>query len=286
MLDMLDERLSKRIDRAAGVEDIAGVLERLAPTDLQSLLLDVFRRRARGLTPKAVLEQYERNRFVSPAMIAPDRLLELDRRAFSLLPDEYEPMELAPVAPLGASAVLGGLSQDWAIATVRNIEVVSDSTNVLALEAALRLRRDRSGSVKLAATHRLLRGQDYAGAGDQHFRLFGLVAAGRGGDFEVSSLVEQLAFYSALIPGVRIALTPLGSDLAERVKDLVAARVEIDTSREDGRGYYMRLCFKVYAGEVEVGHGGFTPWTQALLGDRKERLLIGGLSAERALEHV
>jgi hypothetical protein len=59
---------------------------------------------------------------------------------------------------------------------------------------------------------------------------------------------------------------------------------EIDADRESGRGYYARLCFKVYAGDVEVADGGFVTWTQTLLGDRKERLLISGLGSERVVQ--
>jgi hypothetical protein len=281
----MDERILKRIDRAAGVDDLAGALERLAPTDLQSLLLEVHRRRAGRLAPKDVLRQYEESRFVAPAGASPSRLLELERRALSLLPPGYEALELAPVAPLGTAAVLGGVSQDWAVATSRNTEVVSDSTNVLALEAASRRRRDRSAPVKLAASHRLLRGQDYRGAASQHFRLLGLVAAGRGGDFAVDSAVELLTYFEALVPGVRVALTPLGSDLAGAVRERFPA-AELDESRRSGRAYYADLCFKLFAGDAEVGDGGFTTWTQTLLGDRKERLLIAGLGSERALAYV
>lgn len=279
----MDERILRRIDREAGVEDLAGALQRLAPTDLQSLLLEVHRRRVSRLTPRAVLEQYERSRFVRPAASPPGLLLELDRRALELLPAGYEAVELAPVAPLGVSAVLGALSQDWAVATVRNTEVVSDSTSVLALEAALRRRHDRTVPVKLMASHRLLRGQDYAGAAPQHFRVLALVAAGRGDAFMVESLVEQLGFYAALVGDARVALTPLGSDLADRVRERLDGTVELDTSRRSGRGYYTGLCFKIYRGEVEIADGGLTGWTESLLGDRKERLLISGLGSERAV---
>jgi hypothetical protein len=280
----VDERILRRIDRAAGVDDLAGALERLAPSDLQTLLLEVTARRARGLAPTGVLDRYARNRFVRPAATDPADLVELDRRAFALLPDGYEALELAPVAPLGTSSVLGGLSQDWAVGTIRNTEVVSDSTSVLALEAALRRRRDRSTPVRLAASHRLLRGQDYAGKAPQHFRAFTLVAAGRGRAFEPECLVEQLRFYLEVLGDTaRIALTPLGSGLADRVRESLDGRVELDTSRESGRGYYTGLCFKVYVGDLEVADGGFTTWTQALLGDRSERLLISGMGTERAV---
>jgi hypothetical protein len=277
----MDDGLLARIDRSAGVDDLAGRLEQLAPTDLQSLLLEVYRRHARKRQPRDVLEQYRRNPFVTPSSASPVGLLELDRRAFRLL-EAYEPVELAPVAPLGAVAVLAGLSQDWAVATVRNTEVLSDSTNVLALECALRRRRDRTRPVKLTASNRLLRGQDYGGDAFQHFRLLALVAAGRGRSFEVEAVVEQLSFFHELVPGATIALTPLGGTLADEVRERLDGRAELDPGRTSGGNYYVGLCFKVHVGDVEIGDGGFTTWTQALLGDRKERLLIGGLGTERA----
>jgi hypothetical protein len=278
----MDDGMLARIDRSAGVDDLAGRLEQLAPTDLQSLMLEVYRRHARKRRPRDVLEQYRRDRFVVPASVSPIDLLELDRRAFGLL-EAYEPIELAPVAPLGAVAVLGSLSQDWAVATSRNTEVLSDSTNVLALECALRRRRDRTGPVKLAASNRLLRGQDYGGDAFQHFRLLALVAAGRGRAFEVETVVEHISFFLQLVPGARIALTPLGGTLADEVRERLDGSVELDPGRTSGRNYYVGLCFKVHVGDVEIGDGGFTTWTQTLLGDRKERLLISGLGTERAV---
>jgi hypothetical protein len=58
-----------------------------------------------------------------------------------------------------------------------------------------------------------------------------------------------------------------------------------DADRESGRGYYGGLCYKVHAtigGEAcEIGDGGFVDWTQRLVGNRKERLLIGGFGLDR-----
>ena len=148
--------------------------------------------------------------------------------------------------------------------------------------SALRRRRDRQTAVRLAASHRLLRGQEYGGEASRHFRLFGLVAAGRGREFEVGALVEQLGFWRGLLGNVRVALTPLGGGLAEAVRDRVGGAADLDESRTSGRGYYVDACFKLYAGETELADGGFVGWTHALLGDRKERLLISGLGSERA----
>ena len=282
----MDEGILRRIERACGIEDLAGVLERLPPTDLQSLLLEVHRRRTDRMPATAVLDRYERGRFVRPAGSRPVELLEFDRRALSLAPTSYEPIELSPVAPLGAASVLGKVSQNWAVSTTRNSEVVSDSTNVLALECAARRRHRRGVSVKLICSHRLLRGQDYGSDGAPHFRLLGLVAAGRGAAFAIEALSEQLAYFSRLLGDIRIALTPLSGTIADELLADTALNIEVDRTREAGRDYYVDACFKILGGEMELGDGGFVEWTQALLGDRKERLLISGIGTERAIEYL
>jgi hypothetical protein len=52
-----------------------------------------------------------------------------------------------------------------------------------------------------------------------------------------------------------------------------------------GAGYYAGLCFKLDAvvggNVVEVGDGGLVDWIQLLLQNRKERLMISGVSLER-----
>ena len=50
-------------------------------------------------------------------------------------------------------------------------------------------------------------------------------------------------------------------------------------------GYDQTMCFRLCVVDnnetIEVGDGGLVPWTQTLLGNRKERLMISGLSLER-----
>jgi hypothetical protein len=126
----------ERIEREAGVPDLANILtNRLAPTDLQSLLLEVYRRRAKRREPKALLEDHVSNQFTRSSSTSPPRLLGWDRIAFSRLPKVFQPIELSPVCPLGTVSVVSPISQDWTVSTIRNTEVVADSTNVLALEA-------------------------------------------------------------------------------------------------------------------------------------------------------
>src|SRR5205823_1229389 len=181
-------RIINRIERDTGVPHLADILsDRLAPTDLQSLLLEVYARRVKRRDPKALLDDHVSNRFAQPSASNPGRLLEWDRVAFSKLPKVFRPVELSPVCPLGAASVLSPVSQDWIVSTIRNTEVVADSTNVLALECAVRRREQKNLSsgktapIHLAASHRLLRGHKFpvVRATRQHFTVLTQCRAGR-----------------------------------------------------------------------------------------------------------
>jgi hypothetical protein len=136
------KKILERLERKAGVPGLLDALtERLSPSELTSLMLEVYRRQAQKRTPAQVLADYEQDRFVCPSRVDVRRLLEWERVALSSLPDGFEPVKLAPVCPLGTSSVVAGVDQNWAVATSRNSEVVSDATNVLALEVASRRRQ-------------------------------------------------------------------------------------------------------------------------------------------------
>ena len=314
----MSDPMLERIQREAGVPELVDVLvERLTPTDLQSLLLEVYRRRADNVQPSQLLERYEQDRFVRPSAIAPDVLADFDRLAWSLLPEHYTTVELAPVCPLGTNASIATVDQNKVVTTIRNTEVVADATNVLALECASRRRlllrhNPRSQErIRLCASHRVVRAQAYHTAPSvlPHFRLFGLCTAGRDSgafQFEVTSLVEHITFYIRLLRDVshlgyqahrlRVTLTDLDHGRREHaldsqvLKPLMASHpgilCELDPERVAGRGYYAEVCFHIYATtvagtEFELIDGGFTTWTQQFLSNSKERMLISGLGTER-----
>lgn len=310
-------QIIERIEKVAGVPDLASILtNRLAPTDLQSLLLEVYGRRAKKRQPKSLLEDHVSNRFTRPSAINPLRLLEWDRIALSLLPKVFQAVELSPVCPLGTVSALSPISQDWTVSTIRNTEVVADSTNVLALECATRRREQRNFSsgkaapVHLAASHRLLRGQKFGvGPGTrQHFRIFTLCSAGRDSgnlQFETEALGLHIGFYLRALRvflgnriALRVAFSDFGSNEARPavrsvVEKLQSAhkkvRIGIDQDRKQGRGYYGELCFKIFATpsksrEHELLDGGDVNWSQKLLNNAKERLIISGCGSERLCE--
>ena len=307
-------QIVERIEREAGVSGLVSILsERLAPTDLQSILLEVNRLRSSQLQPSAVVSNYETNRFVRASAVSPIQLLSWEQVAFSQLPQEFEALALSPVCPLGANSVVAAVDQNWAVATARNTEVVSDSTNVLALECAVRRRallrsNPRStDSVHLAASHRLLRAQHYKSPHlVAHFSSFALCSAGRDQgslQFELSALGLHIRFYlrslrAFLGSGVplHLSVTDFYQNAREefletQLLSLIRSEFEnvdcaIDDQRTTGRGYYLDLCFHIHATaasgqRLELVDGGSVNWTQVYLSHAKERLVISGLGSER-----
>src|SRR5947199_6963925 len=69
---IMSDSILERIQRETGIPELIDVLvERLSPTDLKSLLLEVYRRRSLAVKPSHLLERYERDLFVRPSDIAP-----------------------------------------------------------------------------------------------------------------------------------------------------------------------------------------------------------------------
>lgn len=275
----------------------------LPGADLRTLLLDVAAARAATTRPADVLAQWRRDRMVRPADVDPRRLWPLEARLWAELPDEFAAVEPAPVAPLATAAALGGVSQQRVVTTTRLTEVVSDSSNVLAVEAAdRRSSRPRDEPVHVAAIQRQLRAQVFGPGAAAHFRLLVLVSSARAtgsARTEAGLLVTHVRAWQRLLAATvahrrpRILLTVWDDGgVAERVVDTVlpAVRDDVvpvveDPARERARGYYDGVALRVVTDDdAELGDGGLTDWTARLLGDRKERCLVSCVSTERLLE--
>jgi hypothetical protein len=272
----------------------------LRQTDLQSLLLSVATARAARVRPTDVVARWRRDRFVQPAACDPRRVSAIEARLWQLLPEEFTGVDLSPVAPLGSCTAVGPVSQNRIVTTMRLSEVVSDSTNALAIEAAIRRgKQPLGGPVHLAAAHRQLRAQVFD-AGAAHFRLFALVSSERdtgSGHTEADLLNRHVAFWStaleALLPHrqPQIELTVFyGPVMAARLSDTIlpahhskAVRLVENPDRDSGRGYYAGLALRIAAdaGELEIGDGGITTWTQQLTGNAKERCVVSCIATER-----
>src|SRR4051812_18779007 len=125
----------------------------LPASRLWSLLLEVAEARATRRRPAELVEQWDRDRFVQPAIVDQRSLVEVDRLLLEAT-SAFESIELSPVAPLGICTIMGHASQNKVLSALRGTELVSDPTNVMALECARRLRGDPATTVRLATSHR------------------------------------------------------------------------------------------------------------------------------------
>ena len=72
------------------------------------------------------------------------------------------------------------------------------------------------------------------------------------------------------------------------MKEFADVDVILETDQRK-TGYYKGLVFHLYASpdgeeEIELMEGGDTDWTQKLLNNAKERLVISGIGSERVCE--
>ncbi len=274
--------------------------DELSPTDLQTLQLDLAKTRAQRVNVARLRERWRQDRFVQPSRTDPRRLAIINAELWRRLPEQFDGVTLSPVTPLATSAALGPVDQNRVLSTVRSVEVVSDPTNVLALEAATR-RLHGADAVHLAACHRVLRTQQFnAPDALAHFELFSLVSSARdsgSGRTEAELLVQQLGYWAAIAAkllhhrATTIELTVIGEGpIRDRLDDTVRPRLagvslHDAPDRTQGIGYYRSAAFKIMVAsgteKIELGDGGFTDWTAALTSDAKERCLISCISTER-----
>lgn len=116
-------------------------------------------------------------------------------------------------------------------------------------------------------------------------------------EFDPVALNEHLAICVAALSEVADSVeiivstadTRPGRELVDSVRDRWQERPDVAVTEDPQRllrqRYYRRACFKINAvigtETVEIGDGGFTDWTQRMLEDRHERLLISGVGLDR-----
>lgn len=259
----------------------------LRASEVWSMLLNAMEQRAGQRTPGAVMQQWENDRFVLPAPVDQRTLNQLDGHLLAMAAD-FEALELSPVAPLAACSSVALTSQNRIVSTIRGTEVVSDPTNVLALESARRLRKDPTCIVRLATSHRCVRAQDFPRQPGfaAHFRIFCLTTAGHEREdqaFVTDALYEHIGTHLAALgrleqhgyafPNRRLRLlaTPERWPLAERVAArLTQETVEIEPLNHD---YYHGLRFMISAGDaassIPLIDGGAFDWLTRLAANRK-----------------
>lgn len=283
------------IDAAA----YAALVERLPASELWSLLLEVMAHRAGRRTPAELLRQWQRDRFTAPAVVDQRALVELDGHLLAAA-GRFEAIELSPLAPLGACSAVGPGSQNRIVSALRGTEVVADPTNVLALECARRLRADPAQVVRLATSHRCVRGQEAPkGPGfAQHFRIFCLATAGREREdhaFLIEALSDHIGTHLAALdrlerhgyslPARRV--TVLASDARAALGDRLAAAVAaVPVERRPlAHPYYDGLRFMINVGAgsetgIPLIDGGAFDWVGKLAANSRLRFVASGMGSQ------
>ncbi|MFE9193385.1 hypothetical protein ACFYL6_27660 [Micromonospora sp. NPDC007208] len=275
----------------------------LSGADLRSLLLSVARDRTATVCPSEVVRRWHEDRFVRPARADPRVLAQVEARMWQLLPADVAGVELSPVVPAGTCSAVAPISQNRIVTTMRASEVLSDPTNALAVEAAVR--RRRQSEVHLAAAHRVLRAQDFGSDTSAHFRLFALVSSARdtgSGETQARLLVRHLTYWRSVLAELAPTAAPrlhvttfddrvVRERLADTVRPALADHVVPlvdEPERSRGRGYYTGCALRITVldGSLEIGDGGLTDWTARLSGDAKERCLVSCLATERLVDSI
>jgi hypothetical protein len=273
----------------------------LKPSELWSLLLGVMEQRSRVRSPTAVRQQWESDRFVHPAPVDQRTLHALDGHLLAVAKD-FEALELSPLAPLATCSSVALTSQNRSVSTVRGTEVVSDPTNVLALESAQRLRVDPGRIVRLATCHRCVRAQPFPKLPGfaAHFRIFCLTTAGhetKDRALLAAALVEHIELHLSALARleqhgyafgkreVTLLTTAENESLGSRIADAVQGAPVSMGSLE--HAYYDGLRFRIDVGRsadetLPLIDGGAFNWLHALTANHKMSFVASGMGAQLA----
>ncbi|MDJ1482926.1 hypothetical protein QNI16_20660 [Cytophagaceae bacterium YF14B1] len=283
--------------------------ENISGSELNTLLLTLMAQRAAQSSPPMLLQQYQHSRFAMPSQLPLVAFSEFELSLQKIIHAfGFQDIILSPVAPLGSCSVVGTVHQNKILSAIRGMEVMADITNAMALEICRRKQTREwvpatdKDTLRLFTTHRHLRTPPIQNAKfSPHFAILGCVVSGRDqGDcqFETSVILEQLKLYKALLADhlhlsikVKLYLREGYSALSLLQERIAKVLEELNTSvpvewlkPDTENAYYQGIQFKIMVvtndQTWEVADGGFVDWSQKLLQNKKERMLISGLGTE------
>ncbi|HEY7288450.1 MAG TPA: hypothetical protein VH583_01345 [Vicinamibacterales bacterium] len=281
----------------AGTYDL--LARSLPASRLWSLLLEILDARAKARPISALTTQWDADRFVLPSSVDQRTLGEIDRHLLAAA-EAFESIELSPVAPLGVSSAMGRSSQNRVLSALRGTEVVSDPTNVLALECARRLRGAPDAHVRLATSQRCVRAQEIPRVKGftASFRIFCLASAGverADHAFVVGALGEHIRVMLSALAG----LDAHGFAFPDRRVTVFAApdRVALGDRIASACGwpdvarrvlehpYYNGLRYQISARstdgeELPLIDGGAFDWVARLTSNRRAVFVASGLGSQ------
>ena len=299
-----------RIEQKLNMPSLSDKLtNELSSSDFNSLLTEVFEQRAEKVSPNEMLKLYAQNRYAKPAICDAIQYHRLEIDMLTAAEEKgVQSIILSPASLFGCCSVFGAVSQNKVISATRNLEILSDATNMLALYVASGIKdgslSHANAPIHLCSTHRHIRYQSEFRVGMlPHFGIFTMVSAGKSRSsyaFEIEALLFQLQFYRDYWMqkhGSMLSLSfsrrkgykdPNGffNRVIEVVKENIDMEIEIN-EQENNTEYYKGLQATLNARTdgkiIEIGDIGFTDWTQKLLNNTSERLLISAMALDRQM---
>jgi hypothetical protein len=271
----------------------------LSGSELQSVLLEVMKRRANDRAPAEVLAHYRRDGFCRPATIDQRTSTAIDGHLLASA-EGFEAIELSPVAPLGACSAVAPTDQNRVLSALRSTEIVSDPTNVIALECALRLRANPAVPVHFATSQRVIRAQPVPKVSGYapHFRIFVLASGGgetKDHGFTVDALVRHVRTMQGALDrlerngyafGARridVLATQERAKLGDRVAEAlgaIATRKPLEHPYYSGGLRYMLWVTAPDGAELPLVDGGAFDWLGKLTSNRRAVYVATGAGAQ------
>jgi hypothetical protein len=295
--------ISKLIEERTGYANLLNDLdEKLSASELNSLLLELFRKKAKTLSPPELLTQFEKNRFTQPLGIPAIGFKEFELQCMKLAEEyNFNVVTLSPLTCFATCSAMAFVDQNNVVTAVRGTEVVSDATNVFALLIAQHFKKKKTTApVKYATVHRHVRSQAFNVPGfTAHF---GILCMATGGPdtgsfaFELDNLTDHINLHVSLLSKefgsdklfMKLFLKDDNEAFRRKLELTVKALsnpIKTTIERQVNAGdYYQLVQFKIYlehnGKEINLSDGGFTDWTQKLIQNKKHRLLISGAGTE------
>ena len=282
---------------SVGIPTFDRLTEGLAGSELQSLLLEVLHARAVARSAKELVAQYGGDPFCVPAPVDMRVMLAIDSHLMKAA-ELFEAVELSPVAPMGTCSVVGLTHQNRIVSALRATEVVSDPTNVLALECAVRLRVRPEADLHLATSHRVVRAQPVPRQPgySQHFRLFALGSAGIERKDHAFTMETFALHVRTMLAGlsrleqqgyalgkrrVEILASPERQHLGDQLADVLDAEHQLLEHAYYSGGLRYRIWVTAPNGEeLPIADGGSFDWLSQLASNRRAVFIGSGLGSQ------
>jgi len=196
-----DTAISELASKRKGLQSEMRKLLNVSWSDLNTFFLGLYEKRIKKIKPSDLVVNYLENDFLKISNADPRKINKIENLLFSILPSDYNIIDISPVSPIGINAVLAKINSKTSLSTIRNLEVLSDPTTQLALEATkMKLADKNLETINLATAVRLLRTQRFnpSSGMTNHFKAFALATSGKNignRQFEYSALKNQLIIW-------------------------------------------------------------------------------------------